>query len=500
MNTRISIPSESCWRKWHIVSVFFLICIFMLRPAMTQHWDAAYSFYGRIFVLSVIGLYLFMRRFDNPVEVNLVLAYAVWAIICRFCRLDFFLYYDTNVIIGRFLCVAVIGAGPLMDARQRKTFLRWLCAVFCAYHVVVAVLAIAANVLGTQIFIPPEAVFGHSSYDANTLNYIIPFGVYRNTTAMWFYIALFLAIYSVITRPHLLVRVLYGLAALVLYVAVVLTFCRSVMVATICTLAMLAVLFALKYIPCPKLWQKAAVVLLCLALVLPLSYKSFGWTSSAMSWLSSRILTEESASPASAPQGEAAPAGEAVSSEGSAAEVPVPAEEQSGVSLVDNRDILKDAATLTNRTKIYATLIPTMKEDPLRIFFGASFSDMMDIPHRLSGWRYYHMHDAWLQALMEFGVPGFLIMMAFCILLVVRMVIMFFSVDPRCGLAEKFLILPLTGFFIYSLIEICIFNPSGMFTDAVNVEIRELMFFLLSGFFLADSYSVLPSLRRNKLH
>lgn len=450
---------------------------------MPEHWDAAYSFFGKILVLSVIALYLFMRRFDNLPEVNLVLVFAIWAIVCRFCRLDFFLYYDTNVIIGRFLCVAVIGVGPLMDSRQRKVFLRWLCAVFCTYYTVVAILAIAANVLGTQIFIPPEAVFGHSSYEANTLNYIIPFGVYRNTTAMWFYIALFLAIYSIITRPSTLARVLYAVAALVLYVAVVLTFCRSVMVATICSLAMLAILLALKYIPCPRLWQKLVLVLLCLGLVLPLSYKSFDWTSSAMTWVSSRIMAGEPASPESSPQAEASG----------------PVEEQSGVSLVDNRDILRDAATLTGRTKIYATLIPTMKEDPLRFFFGASFADMMDIPHRLAGGRYYHMHNAWLQVIMEFGFPGFLIMMAFCILLLVRMVIMFFSASPHCGLAEKSLVLPLTGFFIYSLIETCIFNPSGMFTDAMNVEIRELMFFLLSGLFLADSHQVLPSLRKKQL-
>ena len=55
---------------------------------------------------------------------------------------------------------------------------------------------------------------------------------------------------------------------------------------------MLAVLLAFRYLSFKRLWQKCLVVLICAALLIPLSFKSFDWLSSLMSQVSEVLISQ----------------------------------------------------------------------------------------------------------------------------------------------------------------------------------------------------------------
>ena len=109
---------------------------------------------------------------------------------------------------------------------------------------------------------------------------------------------------------------------------------------------------------------------------------------------------------------------------------------------------------------------------------------------------YFHMHNLWLQVLMLTGLPGLLLVLAFCVLLIWRMLRLFFSQDPGTDIAVKILTFPLTGVMIYGMFETILFTQCA--DDRANTDFRELFFFLLAGIVLAYSYELAPRNRRKK--
>jgi O-antigen ligase len=221
---------------------------------------------------------------------------------------------------------------------------------------------------------------------------------------------------------------------------------------------MLLILLAYKYLPLKKLWQKAAVLLLCAALMIPLTFKSFEWTTGLMSQVSSIMISETTT-------------GELSTGE--------------GVDLSDNRSLTEDMSNLSERSQIYASFIPSLKVRPLTILIG-NFSDkLMNIPNMFVDFPvpFTHMHNFLLEVFMLTGLPGFLLVVAFCLILVVNMVKLFFNEDKRVSLAAKVLTIPVTGILLYGMFEIVIFTECG--DQRAPTDMRELSFFILAAAVLA---------------
>ena len=139
-------------------------------------------------------------------------------------------------------------------------------------------------------------------------------------------------------------------------------------------------------------------------------------------------------------------------------------------------------------------MIPTLKADPMRLLIGKYSSKIMDVPHQFQDFPYWHMHNYLLQVLMLTGLLGLLLVAAFTVLLVVRMVRLFFSPDPRADLSVKLLTLPLGGVLIYGMFETILFTASA--DERALTDFRELFFFLLAGMLLAWSYELAPAKKR----
>ena len=99
-----------------------------------------------------------------------------------------------------------------------------------------------------------------------------------------------------------------------------------------------------------------------------------------------------------------------------------------------------------------------------------------------------------LQVLMLTGIIGLALVLAFTVLMVVKMIRFFFSQHPDATMDLKVLTLPLSGIFIYGMFEIILFTASA--DERALTDFRELFFFLLAGIFLGYYYQVFPKNRK----
>lgn len=470
---KVSLRSaEDRWPSRHAFLVFIVFCFFMVCPAAPQRWADLYSFYGKTLVVSVIALALYIKGFSFTAEVKLVWLYALWLLISRILNSDTYMVRESDLVLTKFLCAAMLATGLVLDSKQRRRFMNWFCLALGLFYFCAGLLAIILNLLDKYIYLPPENVLFGLDLPWN-IHYLNVFDTNRTISSLWFYIALCLMIYQFFACKKTLGRIAAAIAGLLFYVAIALCFSRTVKVISSGSLAMLAILLAFRYISLRKLWQKCLTVLLCAALVIPLSFKSFDLVCSLMSDVSGILISETAGDEA----------GE---------------EESSGVDLSDKRDLKEDLSNLSERRQIYASFIPSLKADPKRILIGSFADKLMNVPNTFVDFPipFTHMHNFILEVFMLTGLPGFLLVAAFCVLLLIRMLHLFFTKDKRVSLAEKTLTIPLAGILIYGMFEVVIFTACG--DKRAPTDMRELSFFIIAGMVLGCSNDILPRLPKFK--
>lgn len=470
---KVSLRSaEDRWPSRHAFLVFIVFCFFMVCPAAPQRWADLYSFYGKTLVVSVIALALYIKGFSFTAEVKLVWLYALWLLISRILNSDTYMVRESDLVLTKFLCAAMLATGLVLDSKQRRRFMNWFCLALGLFYFCAGLLAIILNLLDKYIYLPPENVLFGLDLPWN-IHYLNVFDTNRTISSLWFYIALCLMIYQFFACKKTLGRIAAAIAGMLFYVAIALCFSRTVKVITSGSLAMLAILLSFRYFSLGKLWQKCLTVLLCAALVIPLSFKSFDLVCSLMSDVSGILISETAGDEA----------GE---------------EESSGVDLSDKRDLKEDLSNLSERRQIYASFIPSLKADPKRILIGSFADKLMNVPNTFVDFPipFTHMHNFILEVFMLTGLPGFLLVAAFCVLLLIRMLHLFFTKDKRVSLAEKTLTIPLAGILIYGMFEVVIFTACG--DKRAPTDMRELSFFIIAGIVLGCSHDILPRLPKFK--
>ena len=466
MNQTKRLDNAQRWTSFHTWAVFIIFCFFMLCPVAPYRWNDLYDFfYGRNFIIITLALFFFMGRLNHRLEVNLVIFYALWLMATRFLNGDHYLTREPDLILTKFLCAAMLALGPMLDKEGRRRFLNFFCAAVGIFYFVSGALAIVVDLLGTHIYLPPENVLFGLEEEWH-LHYINVFNTNRTISSLWFYIAFCMMLYQFFACRNKLWRIPIAIAGLLFYVAISLAFSRTVKMICAVSVAMLAMLLALKYPPLKKLWQKAAVLVLCAALFLPLTLKSFDWTASLMTDVSSLLISE--------------------TTDGADA---------AGVDFSDNRDLSKDISNLSERKQIFASFIPSLKLSPRRIFVGCFSDKLMSIPNLFIDFPipFLHMHNFLLETFMLTGLLGFLLVVFFCLRLLLRMLHLFFTSDQRVSLADKVLTIPLAGILLYGMFEVVIFTACS--DRRAPTDMRELSFFIIAGMVLACSYEVLPRLR-----
>ena len=465
---------EKSWPRFHAFMTAAMLVFFMVSPAALEHWNSIYSVYGRCAIIAMIALYFWKCGLRGALEVKLVIWYALWLFVTRLLNTDYYLENEFDLVLKTLLCVCVLSAGLVLDTTQRRRFFDIVIAIVGGFYFIVAILAIAACFLGIYFYIPPENVtFGIDSYSMYASFYFIaPFGTNRTVSAVWFYIAGCLMVYEFLNCRKKLWRIPIVLAWLVFYTAVALSFCRSIKLAMCVNAAMLVVLGGMKLIKLKSTALKALLIAVLAVVSMPLVYKSFDLavsaTQAAYDWLDPDI---ERISDPYVGGGQAQEFG-------------------------DTRDLKESVSTMSNRGNIFSSILPTLKDDPMRLLIGKYSHQIMLIPNKYQNYPYFHMHNYLVQTLMLTGVIGLLLVLAFSVMLIVKMIRLFFAKLPEVTAAVKTLTLPLAGIFIYGMMETVIFTNCA--DDRVPTDIRELLFFFIAGVFLGFYYDAFPVKKKER--
>ena len=455
-----------------------LLFFYMLCPVAPLRWNDLYNSYGKALIIAMAAIYFYKCGFKGCVEVKIVIAYTIWLFITRLLNTDLYLQNELDLVISRVLCCVILPVGMLLQPRERAVLLDIVIAIAGLFYFITALMGLYASIFGVYFHLPPEnVVFGinHSFY-ANTFPYIVAWETNRTIAAVWFYLGWCMMAYEFFHCNNKLWRIPISMAWFVFHLALAFCFCRSLMLAVCVNVGMLMILLGMKYIKTKKQITKLIAIVLIVIISLPITYKSF------------ELLRSGSAAVYNSLDNKV----ERIADEYMAESIVE--EAQTGQNFEDTRDLKTSISNISNRGEIYASVIPTFKDDPIRLLIGKYSSKIMDIPNQYQSYPYFHMHNFLLQVLMLTGVIGFMLVLAFTVLMVIKMIRLFFSQHPEATMDVKLLTLPLSGIFIYGMLEIILFTASA---DArALTDFRELCFFLITGIFLAYYYQVFPAKKK----
>lgn len=452
-----------------------LVLFYMVCPVAPERWNDLYSSYGKTLIFAMAAIYFFKCRFKGCVEVKLVIAYTLWILVSRWLNTDFYLQNELELVISRVLCCVILPVGLLLEADEREKLLDFVIAIAGAYYLVSALLGLYACIFGVYFTVGPEDVyFGiHSDFFYNSYMYIVAWDTNRTISAVWFYLAWCMMAYEFFHCKNKLWRIPISICWFIFHLTLAFSFCRNIKLAASGNVAMLVILLGMKYIKLDKAKIKALIIVVLAVVSIPLAYKSFDVLNSASAAVYNAMDVDI----------------ERISNEymGDAYFENASDGKQ---NFKDTRDLKKSATNLSRRGEIYESVIPTLKMDPMRMLIGKYSDKLMDLPQHIIGLPYYHMHNFFLQVLMLAGIIGLLLVAAFTVLLVIKMIRLFFSQSPEATLAVKTLTFPLAGIFVYGMFETILFTASA--DERAVTDFRELCFFLIAGIFLGYYYQIFP--------
>ena len=138
----------------------------------------------------------------------------------------------------------------------------------------------------------------------------------------------------------------------------------------------------------------------------------------------------------------------------------------------------KRALSDSGRFEIYRSVIPTFRQEPMRLVRGCLWRDVMSVSNTVLLAAYAHLHNTYLQVLVFTGIPGFLLVLIFSALLALAILRLLFSDAP---MRVKALTLILIGSFFYNLLEISLF---------VSADTRAFTAYIIAGAVLAYSREI----------
>ena len=466
--------SDRTWRRTLAFLAGGLVLFYMLCPVAPLRWADLYAAYGKTAILAMAAIYFFRARLDGAKEVRLVVCYTIWFFLTRILNTDYYLQNELELVVSRVLCCVVLPVGMLLEPRERRVLLDVVAGVSGVFYFVTALLSLYACIFGVYFTLGPEDVlFGlQNTWFKSAFIYIVAWETNRTISAVWFYLAWCMMIYEFFRCKSLLLRIPIALAWFVFHLTLAFCFCRSIKLAASVSMAMLAILLGIRYLRQKKPAVKTALIALMAAAALLLCYKSYDWlTAGAAAIYNAMDVKIERTSDEYMTDSYV---------EGT----------KDGQNFEDSRDLVASITTVSRRGNIYLSAIPAIRDEPLRLLIGKYNSKVMDGPRRYLEFPYWHMHNYLLQTLMLTGLVGMLLAAAFSVLLVVRMIRLFFSTDPRATLDIKLLTLPVSGILLYGMFETVIFTASA--DERAFTDFRELFFFLLAGAVLAWSYELAP--------
>lgn len=419
--------------------------------------------------------------------VKFLCMYLTWLVVTRVLCGDPTLVNSVEYVRIAALCAALLCFSITLGKKERGYMLTVLAAIVFAYNLVFAFLSLVVAVTRESIQLP----LGISIAVRNVggVSCVAVVGSHRNTASMWYAAALCLAAYLFSLTRNKALRVIYIFSMPVFYAAAAISHSRLSLLALSAAVSMLVMLPVLKKLSAKKTAAKVAAALLTALIVVPLSYKSYDAVAAMMSGANVLVQPHDTAPHEASNDAEVGTSADAAGSEEKdrSPENAQPAENsEPPEELFKDTRSAADAKNLGGRVRLWRSVYTTLYFERDRLWRGSLTNDYMYTINMLSKFPNpadgeINTHNYLVEALVLTGIPGFLLLLAFSVILVVRMVRVFFYNGADVSL--KLLIVLLSAILVKNMGEAFIIR-----TD----DITNYLFFFAAGAFLAYSYELFP--------
>ena len=457
-----SLQNKSMNNIWPWIHAFGFFVLFAMQ--MTQYYYCnfyAIWFPNRYTVVAClfIILYYAVSRFRDGIEVNILTSYAVWVLITRLVNGNVFKENDLLFTVGMFICVLALALPFQFERKNRQAVFNIFTGVFFGVITFVSAVGIYAALVQRSIDIRflgktlNAAVFWHDD------------GIFRlriadahaNTGACWAFFGMTLAANRFFAAKKIWLKTVLAVAAVIDFIAMCLTNCRTMFAAFSICFAVLIFILADRKLAKYNNKKRVLVFILSLVIISPLAYKSIDWTLKGVNAVSNIICSEYL----------------------SDSETANTDNTEGDTTLFENsRDVFGEESTLTPRIAIWKTIPNVLIQDPWRLLRGSSAETYTEITNTTLYFKAFHYHNMFLNILMLTGVPGLVIVLAFLYILIRKILFLLFSRKEEASLTEKTLAIPLIGLIGYgATLEVILFTET---------DIRAFTFFFIAGILLAD--------------
>ena len=436
--------------------LFYLFAHVNIYLFMTLHetWETA-----ALPVLVAAGLYYY--RYRDCTEQRLLTWFFIWFVFSRLLNGADALTGDFWTLFYVSLMLPFLSLGLCLQRNERKLLMDVLSAVVGGFYFAVGLLCIYAFLLRTSISNPLSQQFICGMQLPTGFDRMNVMDMNPDTTAAWFMSAFLLMLYQFFACKRKIWRMPIVMAGVVHYIVMAMIYTRSVLVCMAVVLGLVITLLVWKTLRKGSVGKALRVLLpaASFALAFLAVYMSFNVIYQGFGRASTEIRFSDSTAEEKA--------------------VYYARDYTNPKKLVgENMDKVS-----TGRTLIYKAAADMLMEKPSLLLRGCPevecdslltdyalergmIEEDMIVPH---------FQNYLLQVLMLTGLPGFLLVFAMSLLLVIKCVRFFFADEAAVSTAERMLVFPVTAFMLYGMFEACFFTIT---------DIRTLFFFLMSGVFL----------------
>ncbi len=493
------------WSMAHSILLTAMLFMVIAESVFPQVHNISHFFFSRYVIFAVLAAYFIFRGFEDKAEVKLLFAYSIWFLITRFMNSglnisqDEVYTFNMSLLMIMFTSIALV-----LTSDRREKIIAVICWGFCIFYSAAALCAIYTYITRVELFLP-NSQQPFTIVDSNRVHLA---GINPNIIGYWFLVCTFLSLYLFAKYKKLYARIPSALMFFINHLAITATASRSCELGFSVGIAIVLIFLILKKLKNRSSIRIALTVIMFSIILVPavlLSFKGSSYISAFIyqnidkSGAAEQLQTEKTQNQLGAEMMTAQPRICTLSSNSYAAVLTEESETESAEAdaeeFVDKRGF-KDSG----RLPLFKAAFLTLAQEPERLLKGST-DDMMDIANIYIEKYYYvrgmtdsvciyhNFHNSFLSVLVYTGLPGFAIMLAFCILLIRRMLKVYFSGDERATTAVISLAALLAAMFIYNMFEASIF----FITD-----IRSIIFFITAGAFLAYSYEICPP-RKKKI-
>ncbi len=430
----------------YALTLFVVLALFMLEPLnMYLAWSLLDG-YGLYLFVVLMAFYLYFRGVSDGPEITLALLFVLWHALSRILNGDVALKQEGYIVIKGSLMVCMLSLGPVLSREQRRKALRGFGLCAGLYFTLLGVMALYSFVTRRTLRYALTDVTTGIAYGFR----MVILGYNPNTVGFWYLLSSAFLVYLILDCRRKFWRIPLSAVLILHYLTLAASYSRNAELCYSLGAGLLAALLLRKKLPArgKKAGKIALLVLTVLAAGL-LCFKGFALGTNLLGRLHDRQEITKSAA---------------------VTEVRTGADEE----------IFKDPRSLTDdsqRLTIYKTLPEVFRREPLRLLRGCLNEERMSISNTMLPKQKDMMHNTWLEILNYLGIPGFLLLLAFTVLMLLDCARLYFSASPRHTTATRFLALPAMAGFCFSILESFLWYRTDFMT---------LSCYLFMGFVIAE--------------